>query len=63
MREQHKAGEDSGREYNRAAKDFAKTDKGERAAEEAKRAVEGAEGRELRKAEEKGRAPANGRGK
>ena len=51
---EHKAGEDNGKRYNRAAETFAGTDESEDAAREAERALDGPEGDELRRAERVG---------
>ena len=53
-----KLGEEAGKRYNDQAEKFAKTDKGESGAEEARRAIDGPEANELRRAERRGRAPA-----
>jgi len=58
MKQAGKAGEEGASKYNRAAEDFARTDKGEKAAAEAERALGTDEADEMRKAEERGRAPA-----
>jgi hypothetical protein len=61
MKTRDKIGRQAAEKYDRAARDFAKTDKGERAAEEAKRALDSDEAEELRRAERIGKAPKEGR--
>jgi hypothetical protein len=61
MTEQKNQGEgnrEAARRYNEATRDFVKSGKVEKKAQEAKRAVEGKEGEELRKAEAEGKARA-----
>jgi hypothetical protein len=48
------------REYNKAQSDFAKSGKVQQAAEDAAVAVDGPEGEELRRAEEKGKQHSHG---
>jgi len=48
------------REYNKASEAFAKSGKVDKAAHDAERAVEGAEGEELRRAEEAGKRHSHG---
>ncbi len=58
MAPKEKLGEAAGKRYNDEAEKFAKTDKGESGAEEARRAIDGPEADALRRAERRGRAPA-----
>jgi len=58
MEPKQKLGEAAGKRYNDQAEKFAKSDKGEGGAEEARRAVDSPEADELRRAERRGRAPA-----
>jgi hypothetical protein len=48
------------KEYDQAQEKFAKSGKVEKAAKEAEKAVDGPEGAELRKAEEKGKSHSHG---
>lgn len=48
------------REYNQATTAFANSGKVKPAADEAKRSLDGAEGKDLKKAEEIGKAPGKG---
>lgn len=58
MEPRKKLGEEAGKRFNDQAEKFAKTDKAESAAVEARRAIDGPEANALRRAERRGRAPA-----